>query len=156
LVAGVYAIRWGKLSRTFALLSESVTLSLDAGLHRSKDAYDISDAIEEEVRKHRFGAFICGIDRPVPILVGHHSCGYATVMSLSQRLWMTNSSPVTPWDPSPQTYRVVWEHLYSSTVSRGPRVRVGRPPSQGLRPYISVPEARDVYPCRFPTTQGPT
>jgi hypothetical protein len=54
LVAGVYAIGWGKLSRAFALLSESVTLSLDAGLHRSTDAYDMFDAIEEEVRKRTF------------------------------------------------------------------------------------------------------
>lgn len=54
LIAGVYAIGWGKLSRAFALLSESVTLSLDAGLHRSTDAYDMFDAIEEEVRKRTF------------------------------------------------------------------------------------------------------
>jgi hypothetical protein len=54
LVAGVYAIGWGKLSKAFALISESVTLSLDAGLHRSTDAYDIFDAIEEEVRKRTF------------------------------------------------------------------------------------------------------
>jgi Fungal specific transcription factor domain len=54
LVAGVYTIGWGKLSKAFALISESVTLSLDAGLHRSTDAYDIFDAIEEEVRKRTF------------------------------------------------------------------------------------------------------
>ncbi len=54
LVAGVYAIGWGRLSRAFALISESVTLSLDAGLHRSTDIYDIFDAIEEEVRKRTF------------------------------------------------------------------------------------------------------
>jgi transcription factor-like protein len=54
LVSGIYAIGWGKLSKAFALISESVTLSLDAGLHRSTDAYDIFDAIEEEVRKRTF------------------------------------------------------------------------------------------------------
>lgn len=54
LVAGVYAVGWGKLSKAFALFSESITLSLDAGLHRSTDAYDIFDAIEEEVRKRTF------------------------------------------------------------------------------------------------------
>ena len=54
LVAGIYAIGWGKLSKAFALISESVTLSLDAGLHRSTDAYDIFDAIEGEVRKRTF------------------------------------------------------------------------------------------------------
>lgn len=54
LVAGVYAIGWGKLSRAFALLSESITLSVDSGLHRSADAYDIFDPIEEEVRKRTF------------------------------------------------------------------------------------------------------
>ncbi|KAN0128261.1 Fungal specific transcription factor domain containing protein [Lactarius tabidus] len=54
LVAGVYTVGWGKLSKAFTLLSESITLSLDAGLHRSTDAYDIFDAIEEEVRKRTF------------------------------------------------------------------------------------------------------
>ena len=54
LVAGVYTVGWGKLSKAFALFSESITLSLDAGLHRSTDAYDIFDAIEQEVRKRTF------------------------------------------------------------------------------------------------------
>ena len=54
LVAGVYAVGWGKLSRAFALLSESITLSLDAGLHRSSDAYDIFDRIEDEIRRRTF------------------------------------------------------------------------------------------------------
>ena len=52
--AAVYAIGLGKLSRGFALLSESVTLSIDAGLHRSSEAYDCFDPIEEEVRKRTF------------------------------------------------------------------------------------------------------
>ncbi|TFK47399.1 hypothetical protein OE88DRAFT_1666165 [Heliocybe sulcata] len=56
LVAGVYAVGLGKLSRAFALLSESITLSIDAGLHRSADAYDIFDPVEEEVRKRTFWA----------------------------------------------------------------------------------------------------
>jgi hypothetical protein len=43
LVAGIYAIRWGKLSKP-SHLSPSPSLSLDAGLHRSTDAYDIFDA----------------------------------------------------------------------------------------------------------------
>ncbi|THH16205.1 hypothetical protein EW146_g4396 [Bondarzewia mesenterica] len=54
LIAGVYTVGWGKLSKAFALLSESITLSIDAGLHRSADAYDIFDPIEEEVRKRTF------------------------------------------------------------------------------------------------------
>lgn len=54
LVAGVYAVGLGKLSRAFALLAESITLSIDAGLHRSADAYDIFDPVEEEVRKRTF------------------------------------------------------------------------------------------------------
>ena len=54
LVAGVYAVGWGKLSRAFDLLSESITLSLDAGLHRSSDAYDIFDPIEDEIRRRTF------------------------------------------------------------------------------------------------------
>lgn len=54
LVAGVYAVGSGKLSKAFALLAESVTLSLDTGLHRSADAYDVFDSIEDEVRKRTF------------------------------------------------------------------------------------------------------
>ncbi|TFY70865.1 hypothetical protein EVG20_g2137 [Dentipellis fragilis] len=54
LVAGVYAVGWGKLSKAVALISESITLSVDAGLHRSADAYDIFDPIEEEIRKRTF------------------------------------------------------------------------------------------------------
>lgn len=54
LVAGVYAIGWGKLSRAFALISEAITLSIDAGLHRSSDAYDAFDPIEDEIRKRTF------------------------------------------------------------------------------------------------------
>lgn len=54
LVAGVYAVGLGKLSKAFALLAEAVTLSLDTGLHRSADAYDVFDPIEDEVRKRTF------------------------------------------------------------------------------------------------------
>jgi hypothetical protein len=53
-VAAVYAIGLGKLSRGFALLSEAITLSIDGGLHRSAEAYDCFDPIEEEVRKRTF------------------------------------------------------------------------------------------------------
>lgn len=54
LVAAVYAVGLGKLSKAFALLSEAVTLSFDAGLHRSVEAYDCFDPIEDEVRKRTF------------------------------------------------------------------------------------------------------
>lgn len=54
LIAGVYAIGLGKLSKAFALISEAITLSIDAGLHRSSDAYDVFDTIEDEVRKRTF------------------------------------------------------------------------------------------------------
>lgn len=54
LIAGVYAIGLGKLSRAFALLSEAITLSIDAGLHRTADAYDLFDPVEDEVRKRTF------------------------------------------------------------------------------------------------------
>ncbi|KAI0051558.1 hypothetical protein FA95DRAFT_1534316 [Auriscalpium vulgare] len=54
LVAGVYAVGWGKLSKAFSLMSEAITLSTDAGLHRSADEYDIFDPIEDEVRKRTF------------------------------------------------------------------------------------------------------
>ncbi|KAI0071201.1 hypothetical protein K474DRAFT_1679582 [Panus rudis PR-1116 ss-1] len=54
LIAGVYAVGLGKLSKAFALISEAITLSLDAGMHRSADAYDVFDAIEDEVRKRTF------------------------------------------------------------------------------------------------------
>ncbi|TDL14007.1 hypothetical protein BD410DRAFT_757410, partial [Rickenella mellea] len=53
-VAAVYAIGLGKLSRGFALLAEAVTLSVDAGLHRSSEAYDCFNHIENEVRKRTF------------------------------------------------------------------------------------------------------
>jgi Fungal specific transcription factor domain len=54
LIAGVYAIGLGKLSKAFALLSESVTLSIDTGLHRTSEGYDCFDPIEDEVRKRTF------------------------------------------------------------------------------------------------------
>ncbi|KAG8936987.1 hypothetical protein FRC02_009124 [Tulasnella sp. 418] len=54
LVAAVYAIGLGKLSKGLALLSEAVTLCIDAGLHRSVAAYDYFDPIETEVRKRTF------------------------------------------------------------------------------------------------------
>ncbi|KIK63427.1 hypothetical protein GYMLUDRAFT_41111 [Collybiopsis luxurians FD-317 M1] len=54
LIAAVYAVGLGRLSRAAALLSEAVTVSIDAGLHRSADTYDLFDPIEEEVRKRTF------------------------------------------------------------------------------------------------------
>jgi hypothetical protein len=54
LIAGVYAVGAGKLSKAFALLSEAITLSVDAGIHRCADAYDYFDPVEEEVRKRTF------------------------------------------------------------------------------------------------------
>lgn len=50
LVAAVYAVGRGRLSRAFALLAEAVTLSFDAGLHRSTEAYESFDRVEEQVR----------------------------------------------------------------------------------------------------------
>ncbi|KIJ56249.1 hypothetical protein M422DRAFT_219387 [Sphaerobolus stellatus SS14] len=50
LVAAVYAVGRGRLSRAFALLAEAVTLSFDAGLHRSTEAYESFGRIEEQVR----------------------------------------------------------------------------------------------------------
>ncbi|EMD32360.1 hypothetical protein CERSUDRAFT_118728 [Gelatoporia subvermispora B] len=54
LIAGVYAVGLGKLSKAFALLAEAATLSIDGGLHRSVDDYDAFDPIEDEVRKRTF------------------------------------------------------------------------------------------------------
>ena len=54
LVAGVYAIGAGRLSRAFALLAESVTLAVDLGLHRDSEAFDCFDPIEDEVRRRTF------------------------------------------------------------------------------------------------------
>ncbi|KAG9009417.1 hypothetical protein FRB94_012074 [Tulasnella sp. JGI-2019a] len=54
LLAAVYAIGLGKLSRGLALLSEAVTLCIDAGLHRSVAQYDHFNCIETEVRKRTF------------------------------------------------------------------------------------------------------
>ncbi|ESK92515.1 nuclear protein [Moniliophthora roreri MCA 2997] len=54
LIAAVYAVGLGRLSKAAALLSEAVTISIDAGLHRSADTYDLFDPIEDEVRKRTF------------------------------------------------------------------------------------------------------
>lgn len=54
LVAGVYAIGAGRLSRAFSLLAESVTLAIDLGLHRDSEAFDCFDPIEDEIRKRTF------------------------------------------------------------------------------------------------------
>ncbi|KAF8528468.1 fungal-specific transcription factor domain-containing protein [Hysterangium stoloniferum] len=54
LVAAVYAVGLGKLSKAFALLSEAITLSFDAGLHRSTDAYTGITPPEDEIRKRTF------------------------------------------------------------------------------------------------------
>ncbi|KAJ8082390.1 hypothetical protein PM082_008245 [Marasmius tenuissimus] len=54
LVAAIYAVGLGRLSKAAALLSEAVTISIDAGLHRSSDTYDLFDPIEDEVRKRTF------------------------------------------------------------------------------------------------------
>jgi hypothetical protein len=43
-----------KLSKAAALLSEAVTISVDIGLHRSADTYDLFDPIEDEIRKRTF------------------------------------------------------------------------------------------------------
>lgn len=54
LIAAVYAVGLGKLSKAAALLAEAVTMCIDAGLHRSADTYDLFDPIEDEVRKRTF------------------------------------------------------------------------------------------------------
>ncbi|KAG6909761.1 hypothetical protein DXG01_015477 [Tephrocybe rancida] len=54
LIAAVYAVGLGKLSKAAALLAEAVTMSIDAGLHRCADDYDLFDSIEDEVRKRTF------------------------------------------------------------------------------------------------------
>ncbi|KAG8973194.1 hypothetical protein FRC05_009056 [Tulasnella sp. 425] len=56
LLVAVYALGRGRLSKGLALLSESITLCVDAGLHRSVDHYDHFDPIETEVRKRTFWA----------------------------------------------------------------------------------------------------
>ena len=54
LVAAVYAVGLGRLSKAAALLSEAITVSVDAGLHRSSHSYDLFSPIEEETRKRTF------------------------------------------------------------------------------------------------------
>ena len=54
LIAAVYAVGLGKLSKTASLLAEAVTMCIDTGLHRSADTYDLFDPIEDEVRKRTF------------------------------------------------------------------------------------------------------
>lgn len=62
LLAAVYAIGRGKLSKGLALLSEAITLSIDAGLHRSVEHWDHFDPIETEVRKRTFWSGACAIN----------------------------------------------------------------------------------------------
>lgn len=50
----MYAVGLGKLSKAAALLSEAISISIDAGLHRSADTYDLFDPIEDEIRKRTF------------------------------------------------------------------------------------------------------
>lgn len=54
LLAAVYAVGLGRLSRAASLLSEAVTTCIDAGLHRSADTYDLFNPIEDQVRKRTF------------------------------------------------------------------------------------------------------
>ena len=54
LIAAVYGVGLGRLSKAAALLAQAVTMSIDAGLHRSADTYDLFDPIEDEVRKRTF------------------------------------------------------------------------------------------------------
>ena len=54
LIAAVYAVGLGRLSKAAALLSEAVTFSVDCGLHRSVDTYDLFDPIEDQIRKRTF------------------------------------------------------------------------------------------------------
>ncbi|KAF7313955.1 P-type phospholipid transporter [Mycena chlorophos] len=87
LIAAVYAVGLGKLSKAAALLSEAISISIDAGLHRNADTYDLFDPVEEEVRKRTFwcvyiwdkqlGAHFgrppslrlrdCDVDEPLPV-----------------------------------------------------------------------------------------
>ena len=53
-ISAIYAVGLGHLSKGFALLAEAITLSFDAGLHRSVEAYDCFDPIENEVRRRTF------------------------------------------------------------------------------------------------------
>jgi len=44
----------GHISRAAALLAQSVTMCIDAGLHHSLDLYNLFNPIENEVHKHTF------------------------------------------------------------------------------------------------------
>jgi len=54
LIAAAYTVGLGRTSRAAALLAESVTMCIDAGLHRSADSYNHFDPVENEVRKRTF------------------------------------------------------------------------------------------------------
>jgi hypothetical protein len=53
-IGAVFAIGQGMVSRALTLMAEAVTLSMDAGIHRSADAYDWFDPVEDQVRKRTF------------------------------------------------------------------------------------------------------
>lgn len=55
-LAAIYSIGSGKLAKAFALFAESITLCIDAGLHRSLDHYDLTDEVWSEIRKRTFWA----------------------------------------------------------------------------------------------------
>ena len=54
LIAAAYAVGLGRISRAAALLAQSVTMCIDAGLHRSSDTYNLFNPVENEVRKRTF------------------------------------------------------------------------------------------------------
>ncbi|KAK2467633.1 hypothetical protein APHAL10511_000488 [Amanita phalloides] len=54
LVAAVFAVGLGRMSKTASLLGEAVTMCIDAGMHRSAETWDLFDPIEDEVRKRTF------------------------------------------------------------------------------------------------------
>ncbi|TIB28757.1 hypothetical protein E3P86_03806 [Wallemia ichthyophaga] len=57
----IYLIGSGKLGRAFATLAKSITLSIDSGLHRSLEHYDLGTdmGVWMEVRKRTFWSVFC-------------------------------------------------------------------------------------------------
>lgn len=154
LIAGVYAVGLGKLSKAFALLAEAITLSIDSGLHRSADAYDIFDPIEDEVRKRTFWCVYMWDKQACahfgrPPMIRLRDCDVGEPAIVDDEYITRDGINVQHADH---------ESRMSAFVSC---VRVfvvlesilDGPPFSQLRRWLALPHTRDVYTLRVQKTQ---
>ncbi|KAF8212897.1 hypothetical protein K438DRAFT_1805221 [Mycena galopus ATCC 62051] len=92
LIAAVDAVGLGKVSNPAALPSEVITISIDVGLHRSADTYDLFDPVEDEVRKRTSGACTSRTSSSAGTLGARRCCACATAACASLRRLTTSTS----------------------------------------------------------------